>query len=74
MTVNIVIFIIFSYSSDYPEQFVSAPTIRKMTFIVKQFKNSTHNLLILCRIEKMVYVVLFCGTRLDLNKSYFNGP
>ena len=38
-------------------------------FIVKQFKNSTHNILILCRIEKMVWVVLFCVTRLDFWKS-----
>ena len=28
-------------------------------FIEKQFKNSTHNILILCGIEKMVWIVLF---------------
>ena len=28
-------------------------------FIVKQFKNSTHKILILSRIEKIVWVVLF---------------
>ena len=40
-------------------------------FIVKQFKNSTHKILILSRIEKMVWVVLFCVTRLDFLKSHF---
>ena len=34
-------------------------------FIVKQFKNSAHKILILSRIEKMGWVVLFCVTRLD---------
>ena len=38
-------------------------------FIVKQFKNSTHKILILGRIEKMVWVVLFCVTRLDFLKG-----
>ena len=43
-------------------------------FIVKQFKNSTHKILILSRIEKMVLVVLFCVTWLDFLKSHFKGP
>ena len=43
-------------------------------FILKQFKNSTHKILILSRIEKMVWVVLFCVTRLDFLKSHFKGP
>ena len=43
-------------------------------FIVKQFKNSTHKILILSRIEKMVLVVLFCVAWLDFLKSHFKGP
>ena len=41
-------------------------------FIVKQFKNSTHKILILGRIEKMVSVVLFCLTRLDFQNHNLN--
>ena len=43
-------------------------------FIVKPFKNSRHKILILSRIEKMVWVVLFWVTRLDFLKSHFKGP
>ena len=43
-------------------------------FILKQFKNSTRKILILSRIEKMVWLVLFCVTQLDLLKSHFKGP
>jgi len=43
-------------------------------FIVKQFKNSTHKILILSRIEKMGWVVVFCVTRLDFLKSHLKGP
>ena len=43
-------------------------------FIVKQFKNSTHKILILSGVEKMVWVVLFWVTRLDFLKSHFTGP
>ena len=43
-------------------------------FIVKQFKNSTHKMLILSRIEKMVWVVLFCVMWLDFLKSHYKGP
>jgi len=43
-------------------------------FIVKQFKNSTHKILILGRIKKMVWVVLYCLTQLDFLKSHFKGP
>ena len=42
-------------------------------FIVKQFKNSTHKILILSRIEKMVWDVLFWVTRQDFLKSNFKG-
>ena len=38
-------------------------------FIVR--KNSMHKILILSRIEKMGWVVLFCVTRLDFLKSHF---
>jgi len=31
MTVNIMIFIIYAYSSDNPGKFISAPTLRKIT-------------------------------------------
>ena len=41
-------------------------------FTVKQFKNSTHKILILGRIEKMVSVVLFCLTRLDFQNHNLN--
>ena len=41
---------------------------------VKQFKNSTRKILILSRIEKIVWVVLLCVTRLDFLKSHFKGP
>ena len=43
-------------------------------FTVNQFKNSTHKILILSRIEKMIWVVLFCVTRLDFLKSHVKGP
>ena len=43
-------------------------------FILKQFNNLTHKILILSRIEKMVLVVLFCVTWLDFLKSHFKGP
>ena len=43
-------------------------------FIVKQFKNSTQKILILSRIEKMVWVVLLCVPRLDFFQSHFKDP
>ena len=42
--------------------------------IVKQFKNSTYKILILSRVEKMVWVLLFWVTRLDFLKSHSKGP
>ena len=74
MTVNVVIFILFSYSSHYPEQFVSAPTISKNYLVYLKFKNSTHNILILCRVEKMVWVVLFLCDVAGVMKITLNIP
>ena len=43
-------------------------------FIVKQFKNSTHKILIFSRIEKMVWVVLFLSDAAGFFKSHFKCP
>ena len=68
--VNIVIFLIFSYSLDYPKQFVSAQNVLIMIFFVnvKQFINWTHNS---SKLLKSLKVTIFRVMRLVFWKSLF---